>query len=922
MGIKRSFYSVRNFVAKLLVCVMLSTTVMAVPNVYAKQTVSAPKISKTSKDIVVGGTYDLNIKNKVNKSTYKWSTSNKKVATVSKVGVVKGIKKGKVTITCNVKTPKSSYKLTSKITVREGATAFEINNKVTALTVGQKYNLNRDISPITSNDLTAWSSSDQEIAKPDSKGKFTALKEGTVTITGKTLSGKTDSVKIIVFDQAGTVTTQEELDAILGSNIRNILIKTDDAATFEIAEGSYEKQNVVIDAPNADVVNKGLFKSIEVKQIKATTWYENAIGNTINVSAPNARIRIEANASAAIVVNNEGVNLNLINNGSANSSLVLNANATVNISGTSTQPLSVVANSNATVTASTPLSLTCNSRIQLNLQPGAENTVVNVSDETFIPVNTGSVSFSAIVGSGSGARTVSVAPANNSNTSGGGGSSYVPSPVTYYGSISGKITVADSVNPVSGAAIYLLKATGSDNWEPVTADPDRVTITNDDGEYYVSELTVGDYMLAARKTGFEDYNANISVTLNTITTLDFSMNTSSTPVVPSNKGILTGRVLTLTPLSGGAIDLSGSALTPVSGDALTPISGSAIAVPGATIYALKYEGDIAAAWDTIMTSPNAVIAASDENGIYRIAELEAGNYVVAIAKEGYRVLNQLARITENATTIVNGTLIALSEDGDTTVGIASGNILNALTGRLVDRDLTFTVNVYNGFDNTTDLVTVEAVSGAAFSLNLPEGYYTIQVDDDRAAEYGVTFATTTMNVIVLGGTIFNNQDIVLATLKEAGQATFVLTWGQYPTDLDSHLVGPVSDMDKYHIFYLDMTYPDVYEDISDLELRLDVDDITSYGPETTSIYVPVENGIYTFFVFNYSSNYEEEQQYTLVNSDAKVVVTTSRGNYTFNVPNGADETTWVVCSYNSNTGDITPINILIDNYEEYFDLVR
>ena len=70
------------------------------------------KISKTKATIYVGKTIKLKVKN--NKKKVKWSTSNKKVAKVSKKGKVKGIKAGKATITAKV--GKKAYKC--KITVK------------------------------------------------------------------------------------------------------------------------------------------------------------------------------------------------------------------------------------------------------------------------------------------------------------------------------------------------------------------------------------------------------------------------------------------------------------------------------------------------------------------------------------------------------------------------------------------------------------------------------------------------------------------------------------------------------------------------------------------------------------------------------------------------------------------------------------
>ena len=806
----------KNFLAKVLVAVMiLSSLLVSVPSVAEAET--KPAISKKSRTILAGDKYNLNIKNKVKGSTYKWKSSNKKIATVDKRGVVKGKKKGKVTITCTIKTPKKTYKVSSNVTIRKPANRFEINNKVSALNLGQKYNLNRTLYPMDSNDLTSWASSDETIASPNARGKFTTLKEGTVTITGTTLSGKTDQVTIKVVDEAGTVTTQEELNELLGSGAGLITIKTDEEIGFTIPKGDYSNQRLVVDAPKGEVTNHGVFKSIEILNIKPNTWYEQAIGNEFNVTASNARIIVDTNAEASIISN--GTNLNIVNNGTIRN-LTLNSDAEVNIQGRSTTPIPVIANvTNAKITTNIPVAITCNQRVTLNILPGAETSTVTVPSEEFIPIVTGSGSINVVIGSGENAVTRTIS-GTGSNSSGGSGSSHTPSP-----------------DPTP------------------TPDPDPV-------------ITTG--KISGKVTAVSDR---------------------------------------VTEVSGGAIVVTGSAIN-VSGDAITVI-------PNAYVYLLKYEGTTAnAAIESIFTNPNTIITVTDENGLYSVDELEAGNYVVVMAKEGYKVLIQLTSVAEGGSTVLNGSLIPLNEGETTANGYATGKIIDALDGQQVDANLGFTFKVYSRNDGDSGaLVHTQIVTGAAFSLELPEGYYTVEVTDNREATNGVTYAKALTNLVILGGSTFDNQDIVLSTLKTDGQATFVLTWDEFPYDLDSHLIGPAGTAEKYHICYYNKHYPlDVdHDDFDNLHLRLDLDDVTSYGPETTTIYRPVEGGVYTFYVHNYSGNYHG----TLATSGAKVVVTTSTESMTFEVPNGGEERSWIVCSFDSATGRITPINEFYEgNYKD------
>jgi carboxypeptidase-like protein len=71
---------------------------------------------------------------------------------------------------------------------------------------------------------------------------------------------------------------------------------------------------------------------------------------------------------------------------------------------------------------------------------------------------------------------------------------------------------------------------------------------------------------------------------------------------------------------------------------------------------------------------------------------------------------------------------------------------------------------------------------------------------------------------------------------------FILTWGETPYDLDSHLMTPSG----HHIYFAD-------SDPSGAGAYLDVDDTSSYGPETITI-LSQESGTYGYYVYNWSGS--------------------------------------------------------------------
>ncbi|HDT12273.1 MAG TPA: hypothetical protein ENO01_01305 [Candidatus Marinimicrobia bacterium] len=72
----------------------------------------------------------------------------------------------------------------------------------------------------------------------------------------------------------------------------------------------------------------------------------------------------------------------------------------------------------------------------------------------------------------------------------------------------------------------------------------------------------------------------------------------------------------------------------------------------------------------------------------------------------------------------------------------------------------------------------------------------------------------------------------------------VLTWGNFPSDLDAHLAGPKPEGGNFHLWWANKVMVGGRN-------FLDRDDTNGYGPETMTIYVPAK-GIYKYAVHNYT----------------------------------------------------------------------
>lgn len=131
--------------------------------------------------------------------TLTWTSSDKKVATVDSKGNIKGKSAGVATITAKTSNGK---KAKVKVTVTESdikVAKIVLNEKEKTVKLGDKIALTARVSPINAtNNKVTWKSSNNKVAKVNSKGVVTMVGSGKATITciSKDGSGKSATFKI------------------------------------------------------------------------------------------------------------------------------------------------------------------------------------------------------------------------------------------------------------------------------------------------------------------------------------------------------------------------------------------------------------------------------------------------------------------------------------------------------------------------------------------------------------------------------------------------------------------------------------------------------------------------------------------------------------------------------------------------------
>ena len=148
-------------------------------------------------------------------------------------------------------------------------------------------------------------------------------------------------------------------------------------------------------------------------------------------------------------------------------------------------------------------------------------------------------------------------------------------------------------------------------------------------------------------------------------------------------------------------------------------------------------------------------------------------------------------------------------------------------------------------------------------------------------------STTTSDFIM-------NSCLILADAS----LSVTLTWGVDPRDLDTHFVTPTGT----RIYYGNQGSLNVPPFIA-----LDVDDVSSYGPEIISATSLEEAGTYTYYVHHFSGSS------SITNSPARVELNVAGSIRVFTPPSGQQlsDNYWIVFSLDVDSqGSITSINTI------------
>lgn len=164
-------------------------------------------ITSTKVSLYTGQTKKLKATVKGKGLSATWKSSDPSIASVNSVGKITAKKKGTVTITASIRGLES---IKDTCTVEVKAPSIKLNKSNDTLNLTDKKSVQLTASVQGASQKVTWKSSNKKVATVNAKGKVTAKKTGTVTITARA-NGVAASCKITVEKESALAIAKKDL---------------------------------------------------------------------------------------------------------------------------------------------------------------------------------------------------------------------------------------------------------------------------------------------------------------------------------------------------------------------------------------------------------------------------------------------------------------------------------------------------------------------------------------------------------------------------------------------------------------------------------------------------------------------------------------------------------------------------------------
>ena len=878
---------VRRTLAYALALLMIVTGIPATGpvTVQAKKQVKAKsiKLSKMTYTLKKGKKVKLKATILPKKSTQKkvvWSTNKKKIATVSKSGVVKAKKNGTAIITAKIKG--TSKKAKCKIIVGTPVSSVKLSDTSKQLEVGSKFQLKATVLPAKASVRSvSYQTSNKTIAEVTQSGVVTAKSAGSavITVVSKDGTNKKAVCRIQVSNKQQS-TTQTPVKDEPKEEPKDTTVKTTGISLNKQSLTFYSNsapQQLEASVKPENATNKGVIWSSEDESI--ATVSDNGVvtpsktkeGTTTITATAADKSGVKVTCEVKVIAGMQVTSAQQLRE-------ILNGSETYKFIHFQTDEkgeINIPEPDKKDKLKDTVLEIDAPNATITNYAQFKEVKIISISKDTYIEH----------------ADNTLIILAEDCHV-------VVKEDATIELQVNDEVKslLIDNGGEIKNAVI---KTSGKVTFEGKSSQASIPVTVDKNATIYTARrlnITANDKVLLTLKAGSEGT----------------AVNTTNEKNAPEVKGLGT---ITVRIENNGKVDektvVADQTNEDVGAVTVSAVTGTVVdsdskKLNDVKVFLAAYSKDFKIAdfseRDAIKT------ATTNEDGVYKITSVKAGNYYLIFKKDGYYEAVQTCMLTNNTAEVTTASTVLTSKDVQVEKGSVSGKIIDSVTGNPVSG---VTVRIREGQNNVTGEEAAKETTtnseGIYKFTGLNPGIYTVQVLDLRSDNQ--KYISTSFNVYIESGKESENNGAGLSPIIDDEQVRFVLRWGNKesgaPSDLDSHMIGPkATGAGQFHTYYSDKTY--VNDEDGETYADVDLDDTEWEGPETTTIYKETP-GVYYFFVHNFS-DCEDTNSNTLATSQASVqVYSGSRLVQTFYVPN-KEGTVWSVCSYDSLTGNITPSN--------------
>lgn len=413
-----------------------------------------------------------------------------------------------------------------------------------------------------------------------------------------------------------------------------------------------------------------------------------------------------------------------------------------------------------------------------------------------------------------------------------------PPPVTLPGDVSGRVVSADTGLPVAGAT--------------VTAGGTTVT-TGADGTFSITGLTQADRVPVTISAGGHAQIVRItSVTGGTVTTVTTQMSTIATTAsidaAVGGTATVPGSTAQVAFPAAAIVTSTGTAPTQTVLVRVTPINLAQS--PGLLTGDYRTTHNGAAAWIESFGAASVVLTDA-AGGSYNLASGQSATIRIPVSTRSSTLPNSVPLYwfdettglwVQEGTATLSGTAPnqyyegSVARSGDWTAAQVINTVL--VSGCVRDEAGAAVARARVEADGVT-------YTGMSNVLTDAFGNFSVPVRTNATAIVSARSATSLSNARA-ATTTTSNVNLASPCLIFSNAAISIrLTWGQAPLDVDSHLLTPQGT----HIDYTEKGSLTVAP-----FANLDIDDVTSFGPEIVTIR-RVAQGTYRYFLHNFSNTF-------------------------------------------------------------------